>query len=70
MGDKPQSIVEKRKAYRNGILQKEKRTYKETGKEHGPYWYFKWREGGRQRTTYIGRTDDPESKVDELMEVG
>src|SRR5919197_5949925 len=23
---------------------------------HGPYWYAYWREGGRQRSRYIGRS--------------
>ena len=67
VSDKPQSIVETRKPYLNGVLQKERRVYKETGKEHGPYWYFHYREGGKQHTKYIGKTDDPESKVDELI---
>ena len=22
---------------------------------HGPYWYASWRDGGRTRTTYIGK---------------
>ena len=24
-------------------------------KEHGPYWYFRYHEGGRQRTLYLGK---------------
>lgn len=28
---------------------------------HGPYWYAYWREGGRVRSRYIGRTLPPES---------
>jgi hypothetical protein len=35
--------------------------------ERGPYWYFHYREGGRQRTLYIGKTDNPEAKVDEKL---
>ena len=50
----------------------EGRTYKrkKDGKltQRGPYWYFHYREGGRQRTLYIGKTDNPEAKVDEIME--
>jgi hypothetical protein len=26
-----------------------------TGTERGPYWYFKYREAGRQRTEYVGK---------------
>jgi hypothetical protein len=37
-------------------------------KQRGPYWYFHYREGGRQRTLYLGKTDNPERKVDEIME--
>ena len=29
-------------------------------KEHGPYWYFRYHEGGKQRTLYLGKTDNPE----------
>jgi hypothetical protein len=35
-----------------------------------PYWYFHFREGGKQRTKYLGKTDDPEAKVDEIMTKG
>ncbi len=27
------------------------------GELHGPYWYRKWREGSRQRKTYVPRAD-------------
>ncbi len=67
-----QSTVLERREYRHGLLQLEGRTYKrkKDGKltERGPYWYFHYREGGRQRTLYIGKTDNPEAKVDEIME--
>jgi hypothetical protein len=72
LDDGPVSTVKERRSYRNGMLQLEKRAYrrKDGGlTERGPYWYFKWREGGKQCTKYIGQTADPESKVDELMEV-
>ena len=66
-----QSTVLERREYRNGLLQLEGRTYKrkKDGQlmERGPYWYFHYREGGRQRTLYIGKTDHPEAKVDEMM---
>jgi hypothetical protein len=69
---KKQSPVLERREYRNGLLQLEGRTYqrKKDGKliQRGPYWYFHYREGGRQRTLYLGKTDDPEAKVDEIME--
>jgi hypothetical protein len=67
-----QSPVLERREYRNGLLQLEGRTYrrKKDGEltERGPYWYFHYREGGRQRTLYVGRTDKPEAKVDQIME--
>jgi hypothetical protein len=67
-----QSPVLERREYRNGLLQLEGRAYqrKKDGKlkQRGPYWYFHYREGGRQRTLYVGKTNDPEAKVDEIME--
>jgi hypothetical protein len=72
LGGGPVSTVVERRDYRNGVLQLEKRAYrrkKDGGlTERGPYWYFHFREGGRQRTRYLGQTDNPEEKVDELME--
>jgi hypothetical protein len=69
---KKQSTVLERREYRNGLLQLEGRTYqrKKDGqlKQRGPYWYFHYREGGKQRTLYVGKTDNPEAKVDEIME--
>ena len=73
IGSGPVSTVEERRDYRNGILQLEKRAYrrKDGGlTQRGPYWYFHFREGGKQRTKYLGQTDDPESKVDEIMTKG
>jgi hypothetical protein len=71
-GEHKQSTVLERRDYRNGLLQLEGRTYKrkKDGEltERGPYWYFHYREGSRQRTLYIGKTDKPEAKVDEIME--
>jgi hypothetical protein len=67
-----QSPVLERREYRNGLLQLEGRAYrrKKDGQlvERGPYWYFHYREGGKQRTLYVGRTDNPEAKVDEMMD--
>ena len=66
-----QSTVLERREYRHGLLQLEGRAYKrkKDGQliQRGPYWYFHYREGGRQRTLYIGKTDNPEAKVDEMM---
>ena len=73
LGDEPVSSVVERRNYGNGILQLERRAYRrKDGKltERGPYWYFHFREGGRQKTMYVGQTDDPESKVDERMTKG
>jgi hypothetical protein len=66
-GDGRVSTVVERRDYRNGVLQLEKRAYrrKDGGlTERGPYWYFHFREGGRQRTKYLGKTDNPEARVD------
>jgi hypothetical protein len=68
MGDGPVSTVVERRDYRNGVLQLEKRAYKRKDgglTERGPYWYFHFREGGRQHTLYLGMTDKPEVVVDE-----
>ena len=37
-----------------GILQLEYRANPKTGTQREPYWYFRYREGGRQRTLYVG----------------
>jgi hypothetical protein len=74
LGDGPVSTVVERRDHRNGILQLEERAYrrKKDGKltQRGPYWYFHFREGGRQKTMYVGQTDDPEARVDEIMTKG
>ena len=71
MADGPLSTVVERRDYQNGVLQLERRAYrrKKDGRltQQGPYWYFHFREGGRQKTMYLGQTDDPEAKVDEIM---
>jgi hypothetical protein len=71
LGDGPVSTVEERRSYRNGILQLEKRAYRRKDgslTERGPYWYFHYRAAGRQRTLYLGKTDDPKSKVEERLQ--
>ena len=63
------STVVERRDYQNGVLQLEKRAYrrKDGGlTQRGPYWYFHFREGGSQKTMYLGQTNDPEAKVDEI----
>jgi hypothetical protein len=71
IGDEPVSAVVERRDYQNGVLQLEKRAYrrkKDGGvTQRGPYWYFHYREGGRQRTVYVGKTDNPEAMVDEKL---
>ena len=70
MADGPLSTVVERRDYRNGVLQLERRAYrrKDGGlTQRGPYWYFHFREGGRQKTMYLGQTDNPEAKVKEMM---
>jgi hypothetical protein len=70
-GDRPLSTLVERHDYQNGVLQLERRAYrrkKDGGlTERGPYWYFHFREGGRQKTIYVGQTNNPEAKVDEIM---
>lgn len=56
------SVVERRD-HGNGILQLEYRANPKTGKQRGPYWYYHYREDGKQRTLYVGKTDEPESKL-------
>ncbi len=55
-----------RRDYRDGILL-EYRANPKTGARRGPYRYFEWRENGRQRTLYLGSTDDPEAKLAETI---
>jgi hypothetical protein len=66
-GDVQQSTVAERRSYRDGVLQAEYRRNPASGTMRGPYWYFKFREGGRQHTVYVGRTNSPEALVDEKL---
>jgi hypothetical protein len=70
-GRSKQSPVLERREHRNGVLQLEGRAYrrKKDGEltERGPYWYFHYREGGGQRTLYLGKTNNPEAVVDEKL---
>jgi hypothetical protein len=63
------STVLERRPYRDGVLQLEMRRNPSTGTERGPYWYFHLRRGGRQRTVYIGKTDQPEARTAEKLGV-
>ena len=58
------SSVVQRRGYGNGILQLEYRANPKTGTRRGPYWYYHYREDGKQRTLYVGVTDDPEGKLE------
>jgi len=73
-GESKQSTVLERRDYLNGVLQLEGRAYrrKKDGEltKRGPYWYFHYREGSKQRTLYIGKTDNPEAVVDEKLGKG
>ena len=58
-------LVEYR-SYEDGLLQAERRRYgRKDGAqtERGPYWYFKYHEGGRRRSIYLGKTEDPEAAL-------
>ena len=60
------TYVVERRDHADGILQAEKKVYfrKDRSRgEVGPYWVFKYRIGGRQRSIYLGQTDKPESAL-------
>lgn len=62
----PVSGVLEYRPYADGTLQAEvRRYYRKDGsvKEQGPYWYFRYHKGGKQKKLYLGRTDDPEGEV-------
>ena len=64
------STILERRGHGLGLLQLETRAYvRKDGrlKERGPYWYFHYREGGRQKTLYVGKTDAPEAVLDEKL---
>jgi len=70
-GESKQSTVLERRNYLNGVLQLEGRAYRRKmdgeQNERGPYWYFHYRKGGKQRTLYVGKTDNPEAVVNEKL---
>jgi hypothetical protein len=70
LGDKPVSTVVERRNYGSGILQLERRAYRRKDgelTERGPYWYFHYRQGGKQHTLYIGKSDNPEAMVNQKL---
>jgi hypothetical protein len=62
-----QSNVVERRSHGDGLLQLEYRANPKTGVRRGPYWYFHWRESGKQRTIYVGKTDEPEKVLQEKL---
>ncbi len=64
---RPVSGVVEYRPHADGTLQKEVRRYYRkdgTPKEQGPYWYFRYHEGGKQKKLYLGKTDDPEGELE------
>lgn len=64
--EEPVSGVVERRSHDNGelVLARRSFTRKDGGKVwRGPYWYFYFREGGKQETIYLGKTDDPEGAL-------
>jgi hypothetical protein len=59
----PVSRLVEARAHQDGWLQAEVRIHRRSDgseRERGPYWYFRYHEGGRQKKLYLGKTDDPE----------
>jgi len=64
--DQPVSGVVEYRPHADGTLQAEVRYHVRkdgTAKQQGPYWYFRYHEGGSQKKLYLGRTDDPEGEL-------
>jgi len=60
------SRLKEARPHEDGYLQAETRIYRSKEgweSERGPYWYFRYHEGGKQRKLYLGRTDDPEGTL-------
>jgi hypothetical protein len=57
----PMSTILERRSHGSGVLQLEMHG------ESGPYWYFHFRRSGRPNTIYIGKAEDPEVKMAQLM---
>ncbi|MFL5992195.1 MAG: hypothetical protein ACJ73W_09410, partial [Rubrobacteraceae bacterium] len=56
----PSSTIIERRTYGSGVLQLEMRG------GSGPYWYFHHRKDGKQKTVYIGKTEEPEIKLAQI----
>jgi hypothetical protein len=65
-----QTVVAERRAYGGGLLQREHHRNPKTGHVGPGYWYFRFREGSKQRSLYVGKTNEPESVVDSKIENG
>jgi hypothetical protein len=65
--DVKQTVVAERRAFGGGLLQREHHRNPKTGHVGPGYWYFRFREGSEQRSLYVGKTDSPETVVDEKL---
>ncbi len=55
------------RTHEDGIMHQETRLLRRKDgsmAEHGPYWYFRYCEGGKQKKLYLGRTNDPEGALE------
>lgn len=66
-------VVESR-PYADGLLLLEKRIFTPKGggppKVRGPYWTFRYHKGGKRKSFYIGKTDEPEAVLEEKRSRG
>ncbi len=62
-------LVVEIRPYADGLLLLEHRVFTpKTGgpsKLRGPYWTFRYQENGKTKSIYIGKTNDPEAKLEE-----
>ena len=62
-------MVVSSRPHADGLLLLEKRIYTpKTGgpsKVRGPYWTFRYHKGGKRKSLYIGKTDEPEAVLEE-----
>ena len=62
-------MVVSSRPHADGLLLLEKRIFTpKTGgpsKVRGPYWTFRYHKGGKRRSLYIGKTDEPEAVLEE-----
>lgn len=56
------SRIVKSHPHGDGWLHLETRINPNTGTERGPYWYYRYVSGGKQRSTYIGKCSLEEAK--------